>query len=70
MLEKHVMLTPPLPTHLDTQVWNKAPPSLFVIWLSGAGRFGQLQLHMDEHLWVEDLQEMCKIGGKYHYDFF
>ena len=40
MLEKHVMPTPPLPTNLVTQVLHKALPSVFVIGVSGAGRFG------------------------------
>ena len=30
MLEKHLMPTPPLPTHLVMQVWHKALPSVFV----------------------------------------
>ena len=41
MMEKHVMPTPPLPT----QVWHKALPSVFVIRVSGARRFGELLLH-------------------------
>ena len=45
MLKKHVMPTPPLPTNLLMQVWQKALPSVFVIGVSGAGRFGELQLH-------------------------
>ena len=45
MLNKHVMPTPPLPTHLVRQAWHKALPSVFVICVSGAGRLGELQLH-------------------------
>ena len=45
MMEEHVMPTPPLITHLVTQVGHKALPSVFVICVSGAGRFGELQLH-------------------------
>ena len=45
MLKKHVMPTPPLTIHLLTQVWHKALPYVFVIWVSGAGRFVELQLH-------------------------
>ena len=39
------MPTSPIPTHLVTQVWHEALPSVFVSWVSGAGRFGELQLH-------------------------
>ena len=45
MVEKHLMPTPPLSSNLVTQVWQKALPSVFVIRVSGAGRFGELQLH-------------------------
>ena len=45
MFEKHVMPTPPQCTHLVTQVWHRALPSVFLTWVSDAGRFGELQLH-------------------------
>ena len=45
LLGNHVMPTPPLPTHLVMQVCHKALPSVCVIWVSGAGRFGKLQLY-------------------------
>ena len=44
ILEKLVMPTSPLPHHLLTQVWHEAIPSVFMSWVSGAGRFGELQL--------------------------
>ena len=45
LLEKHLMQSPPLPTHLVMQVWNEALLSVFVRQVSGAGRLFDLQLH-------------------------
>ena len=42
MLKKHQMPTPPVHTHLVIQVWNGVLLSVFV---SGAGRLCDLQLH-------------------------
>ena len=39
------MPTSPLPPHLVVKVCHKALPSVFLSWVSGAGRFGELQLH-------------------------
>ena len=45
MLEKHLMSIPPLYTHLVMQIWHEALPSVFVVWVSAAGRFDDLKLH-------------------------
>ena len=62
ILEKHVMPTPPLPTHLAMQVWHKVLPYVFVFWVSGAGRLGELQLHGWTPVFV--IYEILKIGRK------
>ena len=44
ILQEHVMPSPHISTHLVMQVWHKALPSVFVVLVSGDGRFGELQL--------------------------
>ena len=39
------MPIPSLPTHLVMKVWQKAPPSVFVILVCGAWGFGVLKVH-------------------------
>ena len=58
------MPTPHLPTHLLTQVWHKALPSVFVILVSGAGRFGELQLYgWTPVAWKRGKEKTSQEGG-------
>ena len=50
VMEKHLMPTQPLPTHLVMQVWHGVLLSVFVRWVSGARRLSDLQLHGWTHL--------------------
>ena len=52
MLEKHLMPTPPLPTHLVMQVWHGVLLYVFVRWVSGARRLCDLQLHGWTPVWL------------------
>ena len=63
MLEKHVIPTPPLPTHLVTQVWHKAL-TVFLVKESGAWRFSELQLHVWTHVSADEGNPMrlCDIS--------